>query len=519
MLSASAGEALIFRCRGTVTFLTGHLKAIDPAKKRGRPRKNSIAEQSSATTSKKIKTSKAADIHPLVAQPPRPENKLPFKKGIVINLTSDNEDDRVLAPKPLNSTLWKAQLNHFEPRTPATITKPRNSQSQRILWLLEELDIEYNLVLHERNPSSHPTAPFLSPETLKSTGPYGKAPLLITGPKDGTRYLPESSAIATYLIRTFDTSDLFGLQNGDWIRDEVICSLVSTNLNRTLFFSLYLDFGAIKPGDGPGAARLKSLGSVLGDLERELKEGPKGGYFMGERPGRADILAEFQVSMVKQRGWADLKGEFPLLDAWLERVYGREAWKRALEKGNGYDLNVFPKIPERRRVDLISLVEEGKSQGHREGESKMKTATLFAAVFLAATTSAVALDRRYIDYSKVEPAEDKLKPRYIDYSKVETSDNEKRYIDYSKVDTTDDKLKARYIDYSKVDTAEEKLKPRYIDYSKVEAADNEKRYIEYSKVESADVDGVRARYIDYSKVEETDSNGDSARPSEALAIS
>lgn len=144
--------------------------------------------------------------------------------------------------------------------------------------------------------------------------------------------------------------DKFGMRNGDWVRDDVICSVISTGLGRATGFALYMDFGLLKPGDGPLGGRVagKSAWGVLGDLERELKEGPKGGYFAGEHPGRADILAEFPLSMVKQRNWISMKEEFPVLDAWLERVYARDAFKRGLEKGNGYNLTTFSKVPERR---------------------------------------------------------------------------------------------------------------------------------------------------------------------------
>lgn len=229
----------------------------------------------------------------------------------------------------------------------------QNSQSQRILWLLEELNIPYNLVNHLRNPMNDPQRPFLSPPSLQATGPYGKAPTLFTGEKDGNRYIPESSAIATYLIRTFDTNDTFGLKNGDWIRDEMLVSLAQSNLNRAIMVLLLLDFQILRNGNVEklGEARAKrcdgpELRMMLGQVEKELVEGPKGGFFMGERPGRADIMMEFPLSFIKHRPWwVDLKTEFPALDAWLERVYNRDAWKRGIEKGNGYDLSVFPHMP------------------------------------------------------------------------------------------------------------------------------------------------------------------------------
>jgi glutathione S-transferase len=109
---------------------------------------------------------------------------------------------------------------------------------------------------------------------------------------------------------------------------------------------LYIDFGMIKNGDGPGSGYMDGpeLRQILGHLERELKDGPEGGFFMGKEPGRADIMLEFPVSFCKHRSWwVDLKNEFPVLDAWLQRCYDRPAFKRSLEKGNGYDLSVFPR--------------------------------------------------------------------------------------------------------------------------------------------------------------------------------
>jgi len=168
--------------------------------------------------------------------------------------------------------------------------------------------------------------------------------VMTTGSADGNRYITESSAIATYLIRTFDKEDKFGLKNGDWIRDEILVSLDSTSLNRATGMMLFIDFMIIKNGDGPagGAADGPMLRRILGQLETELKSGPPGGFFMGKEPGRADIMLEFQISMVKHRKWwLNLEKEFPILDAWLQKCYARPAFKRSLQKGNGYDLSTW----------------------------------------------------------------------------------------------------------------------------------------------------------------------------------
>lgn len=176
----------------------------------------------------------------------------------------------------------------------------------------------------------------------------GTAPVLITSPADGSRYIAESSAIATYLIRTFDKEDKFGLQNGDWLRDEILCS-VDTTLARATFAMLMIDMGILKNGDGPGGKAGvmdgPELRKVLGVLTRELKTAPPGGYFLGAHPGRADILLEYRISISQHRHWwLDLPKEFPEINTWLERCHARPAFKRSMEKGNGYDLSTFPNM-------------------------------------------------------------------------------------------------------------------------------------------------------------------------------
>ncbi|KAF7883934.1 hypothetical protein EAF00_011246 [Botryotinia globosa] len=224
-----------------------------------------------------------------------------------------------------------------------TLHQLDHSQSQRILWLLEELGVEYNIVDHFRKPADDPIAPFHAPESLIALGPYGKAPVLTTGAADGNRYIPESDAMCTYLLRKFDTEDKFGLNSGDWVRDEILNCFNLTTFVRSAYFFLFFDLDFIRNGvvncfDGP------ELREILTILDGELKNAPEGGYFMGKNPGRADIMMQFPMSFVKHRNWVDLEKEFPRLDEWLKRVYDRPAWKRRLQKGNGsYDLDVFPK--------------------------------------------------------------------------------------------------------------------------------------------------------------------------------
>ena len=127
----------------------------------------------------------------------------------------------------------------------------------------------------------------------------------------------------------------------------MLLSINQTNLGRLTGIMMILDFNGLGLGKGAWAKRMDGgeMRKVLGDLETALREGSEGGYFMGKEPGRADIMLEWSIASIKQRKSVDLATEFPALDAWLARCYEREAWKRGLEKGNGYDLTTFPKMP------------------------------------------------------------------------------------------------------------------------------------------------------------------------------
>lgn len=124
-------------------------------------------------------------------------------------------------------------------------------------------------------------------------------------------------------------------------------SVNQTNLGRLTMTMMWLDFNGLAIGKGRWAKKFggDDLRNALTDLENELKNGPPGGYFMGQAPGRADIMLEWPMASIKQRKHVDLATEFPALDAWLTRCYERESWKRSLQKGNGYDLTTFPKMP------------------------------------------------------------------------------------------------------------------------------------------------------------------------------
>ena len=81
-----------------------------------------------------------------------------------------------------------------------TLHHLENSRSQRILWLLEELGIEYEIKLYKRDPKTN-----LAPDELKAIHPLGKSPLIT----DGGKVIAESAVIVNYLIRNYDKDGRF----------------------------------------------------------------------------------------------------------------------------------------------------------------------------------------------------------------------------------------------------------------------------------------------------------------------
>jgi glutathione S-transferase len=200
------------------------------------------------------------------------------------------------------------------------------------------LGIEYKLVLYKR-------AEQRSPKELSDVQRLGRAPTLVTA--DG-RPVIESSAIVTYLLRTYDTEGKFASE--DWVRDEELTSFAGASLgmintlemtleiatNRTPWPFVYI-MRAARRGFRKaftGAEFKKNLEY----LESELGESE---WFNGKHMGRSDVMLCWPVDVIATRGWLDFAKDYPRLDAWRTRIKNSAAWKRSIEKGNGYDLTAL----------------------------------------------------------------------------------------------------------------------------------------------------------------------------------
>jgi glutathione S-transferase len=196
-----------------------------------------------------------------------------------------------------------------------------NSRSQRILWLLEELELPYQIVQYQRDPETN-----LAPASLAKVHPLGKSPVI----RDGDQVLYESGAIVDHIIRHHGGGRLAPPESSpENVRYQQLLHYAEGSAMLPLMLKLYTS----RLGDAaaPLAPRIaEEIGRHLGFLEGEL-----GGrdYFLGDDLSGADI----QLSFVVQAGRM-LHGlsDFPKLAGFRDRIVARPAYERAIEKGGAY---------------------------------------------------------------------------------------------------------------------------------------------------------------------------------------
>jgi len=202
-----------------------------------------------------------------------------------------------------------------------------NSRSQRILWLLEELEMPYEVVRYERDPKT-----VLAPAALAAVHPLGKAPVIEDRAAEGggPRIVAESGAIVEYLVEKAG-----GRLGPPANRDSVLLyrqflHYAEGSLMPPLFGLVITERMALagKPARGP---ILAYFGRHLDWLETELGARP---WFAGEEFTAADIMMSFPLELARNR--AGLDETRPNLVDWLERIHARAAYAAALKAGGPY---------------------------------------------------------------------------------------------------------------------------------------------------------------------------------------
>ncbi len=218
-----------------------------------------------------------------------------------------------------------------------TVHHLNNSRSQRVLWLLEELGLEYEVKRYQRNPQT-----MLAPPELRAVHPLGKSPVIT----DGDTTLAESGAIVEHLADRYGAGKLapaFG--SPERVRYLYWLHFAEGTAQPPLLLKLLFD--RIKSKSPllirPIARAIadKALAVfVLPNIERNLDfmeaELGRHDWFAGPQFSAADIQMSFPLEAARARGGLDEKR--PRLMDLLQRIHARPAYQRAVERGGAYAL-------------------------------------------------------------------------------------------------------------------------------------------------------------------------------------
>lgn len=213
-----------------------------------------------------------------------------------------------------------------------------NSRSQRILWLLEELGLEYEVKRYDRDPET-----MLAPASLRQVHPLGKSPVIT----DADLTLAESGAIVEYLVDRYGAGRLVPPPGTpERVRYTYWLHYAEGSAMPPLLLKLIFDRVEQSPMPffaRPIAQRIVDRVSQsfinpqitlhLDYLESELG---KSTWFVGDEFTAADIQMSFPLEAAARR--AGLDGSRPKLMAFLDRIHARPAYQRAVERGGTDDL-------------------------------------------------------------------------------------------------------------------------------------------------------------------------------------
>ncbi|PVG00810.1 thioredoxin-like protein [Serendipita vermifera] len=209
-----------------------------------------------------------------------------------------------------------------------------DSRSQRVLWLLEELELPYTIKQYKRMPSK------LAPPELKEIHPLGKSPVI----QDGDTIVAESGAIVEYLLDKYANgrfqppeasklSNLYYTHFGEgtlmpYLSNWLIFTLAPT---RTPWYIRWI----IKPV----MERIKkvlvvpNVENAANLIEKDLSKSTTGWFASGPEPTSADFMMLFPMETLPRV----MEGRMgPKTLAWVEKAHNRPAYRRALEKGGRY---------------------------------------------------------------------------------------------------------------------------------------------------------------------------------------
>jgi glutathione S-transferase len=208
-----------------------------------------------------------------------------------------------------------------------------NSRSQRILWLLEELEVPYEIKVYERVNG-------LAPESLKQVHPLGKSPIVT----DGDLTIVESAVIIEYLVSKYGEGKFIPQRDDE--KKKLSYMYWMHYAEGSLMLPLVLKLVAVTTYQKSPFYFKPFAGAVMGKIEEsfidpnikthldyvEVELG-KSTWFAGDEFTAADIQMCFPLEAARTR--TDMT-ERPNILAFVERCHQRPAYQRAIEKGPKY---------------------------------------------------------------------------------------------------------------------------------------------------------------------------------------
>jgi glutathione S-transferase len=202
-----------------------------------------------------------------------------------------------------------------------TVHHLENSRSQRVLWMLEELGLPYEVRRYERNPKT-----MLAPPELKAVHPLGKSPVI----EDDGHVVAETGAIVEYLVEKADGRLGTPAHRADALHYRFWLHYAEGSLMPPLLLKLVLSRIPLF-----GKAALKRVQPMidvhLDYVEAELAKRP---WFAGAEMTAADIMMSFPLEAARAR--AGLGASRPATLAWLAKIHARPAYQAALARGGPY---------------------------------------------------------------------------------------------------------------------------------------------------------------------------------------
>ncbi|HVF94024.1 MAG TPA: glutathione S-transferase [Sphingomonas sp.] len=202
-----------------------------------------------------------------------------------------------------------------------TVHHLENSRSQRILWMLEELRLPYEIKRYERDKKT-----MLAPPELRRVHPLGKSPVI----EDDGLVVAETGAIAEYLVEKADGRLGAPAHREAALRYRFWLHYAEGSLMPPLLVMLVL--GRLPLLGKSAQKRIQPMIDVhLDYIERELATRP---WFAGDEMTAADIMMSFPLEAARSR--AGLDESRPATTAWLDKVHARPAYQAALARGGAY---------------------------------------------------------------------------------------------------------------------------------------------------------------------------------------